>query len=297
MSNLAIRTQYNGQGYASQLEASYAALFDYLQIPFIYEPPTCDLGGGIQYRPDFYLPGLDAYIEIKKQGFCLSEGVSLAKSKAHGLANTTLKHVLMFCGWLEVPTRQTEGSSCVSIIYPQTREGTYMLTDVLTSFLHSIVNEQVVGVHRRLYYDIAGKRIEKMKSFRLDNLDLAPKYKKPSVGLASGRPPRVMEGPKPAATVTQVSPVEQVENYLKTKHQTTQDFLHHLTPGMYPFVAWCRHLELNPMEEINRRASRDWRLDGVNKVVLVTKPKELLAMMAKAAKIAKKNGKETYGIG
>ena len=34
-------------------------------IEYIYEPTRFELGGGLSYRPDFYVPSLDLWIEIK----------------------------------------------------------------------------------------------------------------------------------------------------------------------------------------------------------------------------------------
>ena len=52
-------TLYNRQWYRSELEAMWAALFDRLQFPFIYEP------AGEKRFPDFEFPTLGVFGEVK----------------------------------------------------------------------------------------------------------------------------------------------------------------------------------------------------------------------------------------
>lgn len=65
----AIRTVYRGVQYRSRLEARYAAMFDYLGLEHHYEQATFRIAlpdsRAVQYTPDFWLPSLDAYFEIK----------------------------------------------------------------------------------------------------------------------------------------------------------------------------------------------------------------------------------------
>lgn len=61
----AIQTKYNGYNFRSRLEARWAVFFDTLGIRYEYEPEGYDLGDLGWYLPDFYLPELDAMVEIK----------------------------------------------------------------------------------------------------------------------------------------------------------------------------------------------------------------------------------------
>lgn len=61
----AIPTEYNGQQYRSRAEARWAVFFDALAIPFEYEPEGYDLGDGVLYLPDFWLPEQRVWVEIK----------------------------------------------------------------------------------------------------------------------------------------------------------------------------------------------------------------------------------------
>lgn len=61
----AIETVYNGYRFRSRLEARWAVFFDTLGIEYQYEPEGFDLGNGIWYLPDFWLPDFRLWIEIK----------------------------------------------------------------------------------------------------------------------------------------------------------------------------------------------------------------------------------------
>lgn len=61
----AIETKYNGYHFRSRLEARWAVFFDALQLRYEYEPEGFDLGEHGWYLPDFYLPDIEWYVEIK----------------------------------------------------------------------------------------------------------------------------------------------------------------------------------------------------------------------------------------
>jgi len=63
----AIETEYNGYRFRSRLEARWAVFFDAAGIRYEYEPEGFDLGGGMHYLPDFFLPDIDdgIYVEVK----------------------------------------------------------------------------------------------------------------------------------------------------------------------------------------------------------------------------------------
>lgn len=60
----AIETEYNGYKFRSRLEARWAVFFDALGIEYEYENEGYDLDG-VGYLPDFWLPRLDLWVEIK----------------------------------------------------------------------------------------------------------------------------------------------------------------------------------------------------------------------------------------
>lgn len=60
----AIETQYKGYRFRSRLEARWAVFFDQLGIEWQYEIEGFRYDGGY-YLPDFYLPKMGLYVEVK----------------------------------------------------------------------------------------------------------------------------------------------------------------------------------------------------------------------------------------
>lgn len=95
----AIVTLYKGYRFRSRLEARWAVLFDSLRLNWEYEVEGYDMDG-LWYLPDFWMPKLDSYIEIK--------GVQIERNddtwvKARDLANVSGKLVYVFCGQIKTP--------------------------------------------------------------------------------------------------------------------------------------------------------------------------------------------------
>lgn len=62
----AIETVYNEYRFRSRLEARWAVFFDALDVEYEYEPEGYQLPSG-GYLPDFWLPQLQCWIEIKAE--------------------------------------------------------------------------------------------------------------------------------------------------------------------------------------------------------------------------------------
>lgn len=60
-----IETYYKGCRFRSRLEARWAVFFDNVGVEWQYEPEGFLLDGNVKYLPDFYLPEMNAWIEIK----------------------------------------------------------------------------------------------------------------------------------------------------------------------------------------------------------------------------------------
>lgn len=63
-----IQTRYKGYNFRSRLEARYAVFFDALDIDWEYESEGYDLGELGWYLPDFYLPQVSRFVEVKRAG-------------------------------------------------------------------------------------------------------------------------------------------------------------------------------------------------------------------------------------
>jgi hypothetical protein len=89
----AIETQYKGYRFRSRLEARWAVFFDALGLRWEYEPEGFELGDGVRYLPDFRLPDLGLWVEVKP---CRAD--ELARDKAGGLLLGTGAPVFITCG-------------------------------------------------------------------------------------------------------------------------------------------------------------------------------------------------------
>ena len=74
----AITTRYKGYAFRSRLEARWAVFFDYLKIRWEYEPEGFELGNGLRYLPDFWLPDWQMWVEVKPDA---PDDVTLEKAR------------------------------------------------------------------------------------------------------------------------------------------------------------------------------------------------------------------------
>jgi len=61
----AIETEYRGYKFRSRLEARWAVFFDACEVKWKYEDEGYDLHYSGYYLPDFHLPNLEVFMEIK----------------------------------------------------------------------------------------------------------------------------------------------------------------------------------------------------------------------------------------
>lgn len=91
----AIQTRFDGHHFRSRLEARWAVFLKALGIEYEYEKEGYELGGGVRYLPDFWLPQADLWLEVK--GEQIEEG-DTAWVKAQRLAELTGHRVAVFSG-------------------------------------------------------------------------------------------------------------------------------------------------------------------------------------------------------
>lgn len=60
-----IKTRYSGVLFQSTLEADWAKTLDAMRVRWEYEPEGIKLSDGQNYRPDFYLPAIRTWLEVK----------------------------------------------------------------------------------------------------------------------------------------------------------------------------------------------------------------------------------------
>lgn len=92
-----IETTYNGYRFRSRLEARWAVFFDAADIAYEYEPEGFELSGTGRYLPDFLLPDIDKWVEIKGV-----EPTEDERAKAIKLARGSGREVLLIIGSPEV---------------------------------------------------------------------------------------------------------------------------------------------------------------------------------------------------
>ncbi len=68
-----IETTYRGYHFRSRTEARWAVFFDALKIDFEYEKEAFNLGGAGCYLPDFWLPQVRMWAEVKGQAMTPEE--------------------------------------------------------------------------------------------------------------------------------------------------------------------------------------------------------------------------------
>ncbi len=88
-----IPTSYNGYSCRSRAEARWMVAFDEAKIDYEYEPQGFDLKEAGRYLPDFYLPQVDMYAEVKGRAFNMEE-----LKKARALSEESGKAVLLLDG-------------------------------------------------------------------------------------------------------------------------------------------------------------------------------------------------------
>lgn len=89
----AITTRHKGFAFRSRLEARWSIFFDHLGIRWDYEPEGFELGNGLRYLPDFWLPDFNLWIEIKPDA-----PDAVTHEKATRLLEVTKHPIYVTCG-------------------------------------------------------------------------------------------------------------------------------------------------------------------------------------------------------
>lgn len=84
MTLVAKKTVYQGYKFNSRLEATWACYFDLMGVPWLYEVDAYNLDG-LTYIPDFWLPELKMWLEIKGELMTDERGMKIME-KARRLA-------------------------------------------------------------------------------------------------------------------------------------------------------------------------------------------------------------------
>lgn len=124
-------TTYAGVTFRSRLEARWAVFFDELQLAWEYEPEGFELPDGDCYLPDFWLPELATWYEVKG-----TEPAELELERLRLLALTTGKRAALSYGGFTWRPGQHEGgpwdppASAVDrlhLVWPEVADHVYAL--------------------------------------------------------------------------------------------------------------------------------------------------------------------------
>src|SRR5438034_8528644 len=88
-----LETWFDRIRFRSKTEARWAVFFKACGIRFEYEKEGYNLGGGVCYLPDFWLPDLNRWFEVKGKGPTQEE-----MEKCHALACESESEVLLAVG-------------------------------------------------------------------------------------------------------------------------------------------------------------------------------------------------------
>ena len=89
-----IQTKYKGYRFRSRLEARWAVYFDTIGLIWDYESEGFDLCEYGWYLPDFYLPQVQSFLEVKPSDYAISED----ERKYHAFVTGTEKSIIIVTG-------------------------------------------------------------------------------------------------------------------------------------------------------------------------------------------------------
>lgn len=149
----AIETQYRGYRFRSRLEARWAVFFDAMGIKWVYEPEGFNIDG-LYYLPDFLLPQISTYAEVKPHGLSDEE-----IRKVNALALESGSKVIML---VDVPN----DSEIYVVADPCTVESAFGNQQGLEDALNDDDNYIILSKNRTrcLFYDDNGADLLKVAS-------------------------------------------------------------------------------------------------------------------------------------
>lgn len=89
----AIETEYDGHRFRSRLEARWAVFFNAIGLTYEYEIEGFEMDG-TRYLPDFYIPSLNRWFEIKGKPLSLDE-IKKCEEFCRRLDNENIKYSVL----------------------------------------------------------------------------------------------------------------------------------------------------------------------------------------------------------
>lgn len=116
-------SEFEGVLYRSRMEARWAVFMRTCGVPFEYEVEGFNLGGGLKYLPDFYLPFQDSFMEVKSPVCDPADW-----NKIHRLSNESGKNIFVFTQNPHPPSLENwyKNESSATIIMPDAQDEHYI---------------------------------------------------------------------------------------------------------------------------------------------------------------------------
>jgi hypothetical protein len=105
------KTRYNNVSFDDKDEAQHAAFLDALQIRYKCQPINISLPFGMSYRPDFFLPELNCYLEVTKTYPAETKKYKCEQLAIHARKEDPERVVYLAFGGLHPPVRETYNES------------------------------------------------------------------------------------------------------------------------------------------------------------------------------------------
>lgn len=148
-------TLFQGIWYRSRSEAKWAYVFWALGIPAYYEPSTYVLPSGQRYLPDFWLPTIDSYFEVKPHDVDDARYLELGDMKAKrvfvasgDLPNITpWRYTSELCAMLKDHIWQKWPAEAANIALVREYEGRYNLMPIADSPFISLSDPAILGAY------------------------------------------------------------------------------------------------------------------------------------------------------
>lgn len=151
---------YGGRWYRSRLECRWAFFLDELSIKYRYEPEGYRLPDGRQYLPDFYLPQIDGFAEVKPTSEKLSQQMwAITEFIQAGMGSKILFLI------------DEPGFKPYMMMRPVHLAGGFVESNMTNAILDVFYRPKLLTEEHRLFEDVPDYNFEREEDFTLEYRD------------------------------------------------------------------------------------------------------------------------------
>lgn len=151
---------YRGRYFRSKLECRWAFFFDELGIRYQFEPQAFELSDGRRYLPDFYLPQIAAYAEVKPDTEKLSKQLwAITEFIQAGMG----EKILML---IDEPAFKP-----YTMVRPVRLDGGFVESSSTSAILDVFYKPKLLSEEHRLFEDVPDYQFEREEDFTLEYRD------------------------------------------------------------------------------------------------------------------------------